>query len=422
MKIGEDPENQKDVIDYFKNAERKLTFESPTNYPTTKTERISSELKIAIDFTSDVEKKYEEDGGKYYVFCLNLSDQNPFNMKQQKFYKKEVKRLFYPNFFGRLFEPEMNKINTEELYEIKKDQIIEMLKNNVLKKKDELKEYKNYTTQTTNVDNRIILFPYVSSSRHNIPSTIINKFGENLRINNPEKWEEWKIKYENFKRGKPFWKPGKYFEVSGAVHRNTDRTVKNNEYDGGGFFKNLYIADKYKRWNGDPFYVYDQRHDMYRVRVDVKDYKTEEEINVMKNPKSSIHALIILKICINQDIELDKYPEETIPRPTATVSILMQYERIIVNNKLYSETYMDKKIVETLCDDEPVEPDETEPLNLSDNNLKMFNSDSTNSSGYEYATPGGGRKKTRRKKQKKNNTKRDKTKKKNKKRTRKMKR
>jgi hypothetical protein len=40
MNIGEDPENQKDVIDYFENSGKKLTFESPINYPTTKSERI----------------------------------------------------------------------------------------------------------------------------------------------------------------------------------------------------------------------------------------------------------------------------------------------------------------------------------------------------------------------------------------------
>jgi hypothetical protein len=40
MNIGEDPENQKDVIDYFENSGKKLTFESPINYPTNKSERI----------------------------------------------------------------------------------------------------------------------------------------------------------------------------------------------------------------------------------------------------------------------------------------------------------------------------------------------------------------------------------------------
>ena len=436
MNIGENPENQTDVIDYFTNAERKkLTFKSPIKYPTEE-DSYGDKLKVAIDFTSDLEKNYEEiDDGKYYVFCLNLSDQNPFNMKQTKFYKNEIRRLFYPSAFGRRWKRELDyeNIDIKELYQIKIDQISEMLDMNVLKKNNEIQKYKNYKTLTTYIDKRLQLFPYAATFE-DLPSTTINKFGEKLRLTNPEKWEEWKTRYQKFKQGKQFWKPNKYFEISG-VHRNIDGTVKVNEYSGGNMDKNLYEPEYYKRWNGDPFYVYDRKHDMYRLQTEVKGYKTEEEINEIKNPKSSIHALIILKICINQDIELDKYPEEIIPRPTATVSILMQYERIIVNNKLYSELYMDKKIVETLCDDEPVESG-TELLDVSKNlgmfkrNDSMKSSDSTNSSGYTLGSAeedrSGGRKKTRHKKHKKtkrkNKTKRDKTHKKNKKRTRRMRR
>jgi hypothetical protein len=234
------------------------------------------------------------------------------------------------------------------------------------------------------------MFPYFNTG---LPGSIIQKYKEKINPNEREKWE-------------------KAFDIH-------TRGRKYNEnlklWMGGGEKKELCTPKEYVRVNGDPFYK------RYRIPIEEKKtYKSEEDIAECNNPKSSIHALIIFKECGD--------------------SILMQYERIIVNNKLYSERYMDKKIVETLCDDEPVESDETEPLNLSDNNLEMFNrsdsrksSDSTNSSGYDFATedqeegnPSGGRKKTRRKKHKKtkrkNKTKRDKTHKKNKKRTRRMKR
>jgi hypothetical protein len=90
-------------------------------------------------------------------------------------------------------------------------------------------------------------------------------------------------------------------------------------------------------------------------------YKTQEEYKECENKKASIHALIVIKICINDNIDFNIFDGDlNTAKPTgeSIVSMLVQYERIIVNGKFYSETYMDKKTVETLCDDEPVEQKE----------------------------------------------------------------
>ena len=373
--ISDDPD-QNSVIEYFEKYKLpKLDYSTVFIQPYVEDWRTSKERHETDnkDYTSELEKKYKmiNKGGEYYIFCLDLSEQNKFNAAITEWYKKTLKQ-----------QPEL--LRFKELYRKKIDCIARMLNSSVIKKNMSEKKYKQRTMQLySTIDNlnSFSMFPISHDLwSKGIDPIIIYKYAKNLEKTDPEKFDEWKKNFQAFK-SKHSWENA-YFQ------------------GGGGWDKDIICKPaKYTRYNGDPFYEL-YRHPLYSEYVNIdgklvgKTYKTPEEQEECDKKKTSIHALIVIKVCINDNIDFNNFDGDlntAEPTGESIVSMLVQYERIIVNGKFYSETYMDKKTVETLCDDEPVEqkefdirnknkylPDSTEDMRQNDDDEEINEEDFEN--------------------------------------------